>query len=190
MSIVIEDPATLNALRDKSCLLAGDVIDRGAIIQLVVDELEANHVAHSLDEVTDVAVTAGQLAENIFGVDDLGLTKLIGGLLSTGVAGKVQAALADGSALCATRGKITVELPGGEQRAFSVAGRFVSDDPDTLAAYLLGPVAKRASAVASRASDLGEMVKERRPEMAERVDAWSADLELTFRGALSAGSIQ
>jgi len=182
------DPATFDTLREKNCLLADGTVDTAAVVTILVSALEANHVAHSIGDVSAAAVTAGQLAADIFASNNPELAKLAARLMSTGLRGKVQTALSNGYMLCGTRSKIAVELPGGELRSFSVASRFLSDDPDTIKTHLLDPTAKKAVSAATTASKLGETVKGRRPEMADRVDEWTGQLQFTFQTALTAGS--
>jgi hypothetical protein len=186
--MTIQDPTILDALRAKGCLASDGTVDRGAVVNLLATELEANHVAHTIDDVADVAVTPGALAVGIFGVSDPELSKYVASLLSPGLAGKVQTALADSTVLCATRSKVAVELPGGDQKWVTVATRFLTDDPDTIAEYLLDPVARRTVGTAKRAARLGEVVKDRQPEMAVRVDEWTGQLQIIFQTALTAGS--
>jgi len=188
MPIVIDDPATLDALREKGCLGADNTVDRDALAAVLAVELEANHVAHSLDEVYTATVAPGQLTVDIFGVTDPGLSKVVSGLLSPSLAGKVQTALANGYVLCATRSKVVVELVGGEQKTVTVSTRFLTDDHDMIDEYFLNPASRRAEGTVKRTVKLGAMVKARQPEMAARVDEWAGQLQITFQTALTAGS--
>ena len=181
------EPTTLDALREHNCVLADGSVDTAAVVAILVDALESGHVAHSLNDVADAAVTAGQLGVDLFGSDDPDLTKLLGRLLATGVTGKVQTALSNGYMLCGTRSKVQVALPGGELRSFTVSTRFLSDDPDTLALHVLAPAARRAVNAATRAARVGGTVAERRPEMAGQIEEWTGQLQLNFQTALGTG---
>ena len=177
----INDPEVLDALRDKGCLLPGDLVNRDAVTKLLAAQLETNHIG------ADAAVAPGQLMADIFGVTSPELAKLGATLTSPAPNGSVQTELADGYMLCGARSKVEIEVMG-ITKSFSIATRFLSDDPDEIQQHQLDVRTKRAAAAAKADARLGDLVKSRRPEMGERVDAWQQQLTLTFRTALTAGS--
>lgn len=176
-------PTALAALHAKGCLKPSTgTADRDAVASLMAAEFSANHV-HAAD-----AIDAGGLAVDIFEVADASLTSLVRALWSTGHTGKVQAALANGYVLCPCRVSIVIPMPGGETMTTKVAGRFVSDDADEIKEHLLDPAGNRALGGATAASELGKIIKSRRPEMATKVDEWTEQLALDFAGELGTGA--
>jgi hypothetical protein len=184
------DPAVLDALREKGCLLPDESVNRDAVVALVAAELEAGHIVAAADDIAALAATPGTLAADIFGVHSPDLAKLVGTLTSPTDKGKVQRALSDGYYLCGGRVKVTVEVAPGEYRTVSVAVRFLSADGEMIRHYALDRVAKRALSAARAAAATGALVKQRQPTMAADVDAWYNQLHLTFQAELMPGTAE
>ena len=174
----IQDPQTREALREIGCL-AEDGLDNGRFAKLLAERLESEHVAHSMAEVASVEATIGQLVGLIVGRTDEQLVDLARPLLGAGADGRVQKALANGYVLCANRVRIKVDVDG-EQKGMSVGTRFLSDDEDVLARYVLGPRQKRADSFVKSTLAITALVGQRQPAMAPRIDSFIGQISITW----------
>jgi hypothetical protein len=184
----ITDPAAFDALQAKGCLLPDSTVDRDTVAALVAAEMEANHVAHSEADIGAAAVAPAVLASTIFAVDSVELAKLVGGLLGLSEKGKVHVSLSDGLAVCGIRTKMSVEVVPGQWRSFSLATRFLSADGDIIEKHRLEGFAKRARSAARTAHRVAADVTTRQPEMADRINEWTAQVQLSFQRELTGGS--
>jgi len=176
----------LAILEAADCLTTERTPDRHRLAGLLVEELEAHHVAHSVDEVGQVEIDAGQLTKAILGSDLKELTDVTKNLLSPGVNGVVQKRLSDGYMLCASRTTEEVEI-SGEIQKLSFSTKFLSDDPAVIRMYIEEPNARRLENSAANKRALGEMIVTRRPEMAEEVGEWIGRLHQAVQRALGSG---
>jgi hypothetical protein len=176
----------LAILEAAECLTIDRTPDRHRLTGLLVEELQAHHVAHSVDEVGQVEIDAGQLTKAIIGSDLRELVDVIKNLLSPGANGAVQKRLMDGYMLCAGRTTAEVEI-SGEIKRISFSTKFLSDDRDVIRLYVEEPGTRRLESSAASKRELGELIVARRPEMAEEVGQWIAQLHSAVQRALGSG---
>ena len=184
---VITDPAALEALQSKDCLLPDNTVNRNAVTTLVVAEMEANHVAHSEADIDNAAVAPETLAATIFDVSSPELSKLVAGLLGLGEKSKVHVSLSDGLYVCGRASKVQLEVLPGKFRSFSIATRFLSGDGTLVRKYRIAGFQKRGNSAARAQFRVLADVKTRSPELADQVDQWIEELQLSFQLALTTG---
>jgi hypothetical protein len=177
----------LDALRAKECLRDGKTVDRHRLSALLIERLEAEHVAHSMDEVGAAQVDAGQLTMAVLGSDSKELTDLVKELAAIGADSYVQAGLTNGYMLCQGSYKLDVET-SGEIKTLSFSTRFLSDDHEVIRTHVLAGKTRRTESQAKGNKRLGDLVVKRQPGMAESVQTWTANLETIVRAALGSGS--
>jgi hypothetical protein len=147
--------------------LSDDKPARGKLL----DELKARvPVVATVDEVEAKAATVIGLRADILGTSgdediDRELNYLVGDLLSTAPAGRLQKALENGYVLCSTRVTRILE-EGGEP--VSKSARFMSDNPDVIERYSWEPAVSRAVKATERATATVEMTTRRVPLLASR----------------------
>jgi hypothetical protein len=176
----------LGVLSAHGCIRTDATVDRKRVATLLIDELKARHVAHTVADVGQVELDAGALTTDVFGQAPADLVELVKPLLATGPDGAVQAGLADGVMLCGSRVSVEVQV-GGELKRVNLTTRFLSDDGDVIEEFLTKNRTRRAEAAADANRRLGALITSRLPALAGQVNAWTADLEITYRNALTQG---
>jgi hypothetical protein len=176
----------LTILEAADCLTTERAPDRHRLAALLVTELETRHVAHSVDEVGQVEISTGQLTMAVIDSDLPELVDIMRTLLSPGPRGAVQKRLADGYMLCAGRTTAAYEM-SGEIKRVSFSTKFLSDDRAVIRMYATEPATRRLESAAASKRELGALIAARRPEMAEEVGQWIAELHLTVQRALGSG---
>jgi hypothetical protein len=174
----------LAALAQQQCLNTNQTVDRKRVAGLIINELEAHHVAATMADVNQVQVDAGQLGRSIFGVDLVELVDLIKSLLAVGPDGLVQSGLTNGHMLCAGRSQIQVQM-SGQVRKLWFSTRFVSADENVIKQYLLKNRLDRIEKAADGNRRLGELTITRQPALGPAVSTWTADIESAVRLALN-----
>lgn len=182
----ITNPETLNALRERGCLI-NDKVNASAVAKLLAEQLEDGHIAESLDQVAAVETTFGQIAAALIGGEDPDFIEWMKPLLSGGAHGKVQLALSNGFMLCAGRTQIEINIEGEIVRR-SISTRFLSGDHAVVGRYVLDPQIKKAESAATSKLALGQLVAQRQPDMAPQVGSYIERLNVTWQRALGTGA--
>lgn len=182
----ISNPDTLAKLRELGCITRNDRINRSALAKLFAADLEQHHIAGSLEHVTAVQTTVGQLATRLLGVEDPEFVDDVKPMFSPGAGGIVQLALTNGYLLCAGKTEVEVSIEG-EVSTKTIGTRFLSADPAVIQKHVLDQRLARVESMAQSTVQLRELVGQRRPDMEPQLETFTEKLNVTWRTALGTG---